>query len=126
MQAAMREPEATARLGRPALFSFDAPIEVQVFADEPTRAVAHAKRLLPDLRAIAGLADVVPDDLAGRPEVRVDFDRERLSRLGLAVDTAALAVQLVLGSLSLTTTTRLATASVPSAAGAGGAGCARR
>ncbi|MBL8970839.1 MAG: efflux RND transporter permease subunit, partial [Myxococcales bacterium] len=93
MQAAMREPEATARLGRPALFSFDAPIEVQVFADEPTRAVAHAKRLLPDLRAIAGLADVVPDDLAGRPEVRVDFDRERLSRLGLAVDAAALAVQ---------------------------------
>ena len=93
MQAAMREPEATARLGRPALFSFDAPIEVQVFADDPTRAVAHAKRLLPDLRAIAGLADVVPDDLAGRPEVRVDFDRERLSRIGLAVDTAALAVQ---------------------------------
>ncbi|MBK7824114.1 efflux RND transporter permease subunit [Nannocystis sp.] len=93
MQAALREPEASARLGRPALFSFDAPIEVQVFSDEPARAVAHARRLLPDLRAIAGLADVVPDDLAGRPEVRVDFDRERLSRLGLAVDTAALAVQ---------------------------------
>ena len=93
MQAVMREPEASVRLGRPALFSFDAPIEVQVFADEPTRAVAHAKRLLPDLRAIEGLADVVPDDLAGRPEVRVDFDRERLSRIGLAVDTAALAVQ---------------------------------
>ena len=93
MQAANGEPEATARLGRPALFSFDAPIEVQVFADDPARAVAHARRLLPDLRAIPGLADVVPDDLAGRPEVRVDFDRERLSRLGLAVDTAALAVQ---------------------------------
>ncbi len=93
MQAALREPEASARLGRPALFSFDAPIEVQVFSDEPARAVAHAGRLLPDLRAIAGLADVAADDLAGRPEVRVDFDRERLSRLGLAVDTAALAVQ---------------------------------
>ena len=91
--AAAREPEASVRLGRPALFSFDAPIEVQVFSDDPGRAVAHAKRLLPDLRAIEGLADVVPDDLAGRPEVRVDFDRERLSRLGLGVDQAALAVQ---------------------------------
>lgn len=91
--AAAREPEASVRLGRPALFSFDAPIEVQVFSDDPARAVAHARRLLPDLRAIDGLADVVPDDLAGRPEVRVDFDRERLSRLGLGVDQAALAVQ---------------------------------
>lgn len=93
MSAAVRDPQATLRLGRPALFSFDAPIEVQIFSEEPERAIAHAKRLLPELRAIEGLADVVPDDLAGRPEVRVDFDRERLSRLGLTVDTAALAVQ---------------------------------
>ena len=93
MQAAVREPEASTRLGRPALFSFDAPIEVQVFSDEPGRAIEHARRLLPDLQQVPGLADVVPDDLAGRPEVRVDFDRERLSRLGLAVDVAALAVQ---------------------------------
>jgi HAE1 family hydrophobic/amphiphilic exporter-1 len=93
MEAAVREPEATARLGRPALFSFDAPIEVQVFSDDPERSIAHARRLLAELREIPGLADVVPDDLAGRPEVRVDFDRERLSRLGLGVDQAALAVQ---------------------------------
>ncbi|HEY0138463.1 MAG TPA: efflux RND transporter permease subunit, partial [Nannocystis sp.] len=96
MQGAVREPEATTRLGRPALFSFDAPIEVQVFSDEPGRAIEHARRLLPDLQQVAGLADVVPDDLAGRPEVRVDFDRERLSRLGLGVDVAALSVQRVI------------------------------
>ncbi|HEY8376522.1 MAG TPA: efflux RND transporter permease subunit [Nannocystis sp.] len=93
MAAAAADPEATLRLGRPALFSFDAPIEVRLFSEEPERAIAHAKRILPDLRAIPGLADVAPDDLAGRPEVRVDFDRERLSRLGLGVDQAALAVQ---------------------------------
>jgi multidrug efflux pump subunit AcrB len=93
MAAAAADPEATLRLGRPALFSFDAPIEVRIFSEDPERAVAHARALLPDLRAIPGLADVAPDDLAGRPEVRVDFDRERLSRLGIGVDAAALAVQ---------------------------------
>lgn len=93
MAAAAGDPEATLRLGRPALFSFEAPIEVRIFSDEPERAVAHARRLLADLREVPGLADVTPDDLAGRPEVRVDFDRERLSRLGLGVDAAALAVQ---------------------------------
>lgn len=93
MAGAAADPEATLRLGRPALFSFDAPIEVRIFSEEPERAIAHALALLPDLRAIEGLADVAPDDLAGRPEVRVDFDRERLSRLGLGVDAAALAVQ---------------------------------
>jgi HAE1 family hydrophobic/amphiphilic exporter-1 len=35
---------------------------------------------------------VVPDDLEGRPEVRVHFDRERLGRLGVAVSDAASAV----------------------------------
>lgn len=93
MAAAAGDPEATIRLGHPALFSFDAPIEVRIFSEEPERAVAHARRLLPDLRAIPGLADVTPDDLAGRPEVRVDFDRERLGRLGLSVDATSLAVQ---------------------------------
>lgn len=93
MATAAADPEATLRLGRPALFSFDAPIEVRIFGEDPERAIAHARRVLPDLQAISGLADVAPDDLAGRPEVRVDFDRERLSRLGIGVDAAALAVQ---------------------------------
>src|SRR5690606_24993626 len=40
-----------------------------------------------------GLADVAADDLSGRPEVRVDFERERLGLAGLDVDRAAAAVQ---------------------------------
>lgn len=87
------DPEAALQLGRPALFSVDAPIELRVFGEDPRRAIEHARRLLPELRAIPGLADVTPDDLAGRPEVRVRFDRERLSRLGLDVTAAAAAVQ---------------------------------
>ncbi|MEZ4448928.1 MAG: efflux RND transporter permease subunit [Nannocystaceae bacterium] len=93
LAAATYDPEASLQLGRPALFSVDAPIEVRVFSEDPSRAIAHARRLLPELREIEGLADVTPDDLSGRPEVRVRFDRERLSRLGLDVTVASAAVQ---------------------------------
>lgn len=93
LQAANPEPKATLRLGRPALFTFGPPIEIQVFAEDTEASVEHARRVLPDLRAIGDLLEVVPDDLSGRPEVRVRFDRERLGRLGIGVDAAALAVQ---------------------------------
>ncbi len=91
--AANPEPSAALRLDRPALLSFDPPIEVQVFADEHAPLVAHIERLLPDLQAVDALADVVADELAGRPEVRIRFDRERLGRVGLTVDDVAAAVQ---------------------------------
>jgi len=93
IRAANPEPNATLQQGRPSLVSFAPPIELLVFSEEPVRSAEHARRLLPDLRAVPGLVDVVPDDLDGRPEVRVRFDRERLGRLGVTVDEAASAVQ---------------------------------
>jgi hydrophobic/amphiphilic exporter-1 (mainly G- bacteria), HAE1 family len=93
LRAAIPEPEATLQLGRPSLFSFAPPVELQVFGEDPERVTAHVQRLLPALIALPDLRDVLPDDLEGRPEVRVRFDHERLGRLGLAVDTAAAAVQ---------------------------------
>ena len=103
MQEANPESEATLRLGRPALFTFGPPIEIQVYAEDPRVGAEHARRLLPGLEAIDDLVEVVPDDLSGRPEVRVRFDRERLGRLGIGVDEAALAVQrAILGEVATT------------------------
>lgn len=93
LRAAIPEPHATLQLGRPSLFSFAPPIELQVFGDDHERVTAHVERLLPALTAIDELRDVLPDDLEGRPEVRVRFDHERLGRLGLTIETAAAAVQ---------------------------------
>lgn len=93
IRTVLPEPEAQLQLGRPALFSFAPPIEVQVFGDDPAGVTAHVERLLPDLAAVEGLQDLLPDDLDGRPEVRVQFDHERLGRLGMSVDETATAVQ---------------------------------
>ena len=93
MEQAVAGTGAMMHLDRPELFTFEPPIEVQIFAEDPERAVEHARRLLPDLEGTPQVAEVVPDDLDGRPEVRVQFDRERLGRLGIGVDDAAAAVQ---------------------------------
>lgn len=93
LRAAIPEPDATLQLGRPSLFSFAPPVEVQVFGDDHERVTAHVQRLLPALVELPDLRDVLPDDLEGRPEVRVRFDHERLGRLGLTVEAAAAAVQ---------------------------------
>lgn len=93
LAAAIPEPDATLQLGRPSLFSFAPPIEVQVFGEDHAQVTAHVERLLPALAELPALHDLLPDDLDGRPEVRVRFDHERLGRLGLGVDTAAAAIQ---------------------------------
>jgi len=93
LRSAVPDKEISLLLGRPELFSFEAPISVEIFADETDDAAQHARRVLPYLQKVSALNDVVADDLTGRPEVRVLFDRERLSRLGVGVDQAANAVQ---------------------------------
>jgi HAE1 family hydrophobic/amphiphilic exporter-1 len=92
-RAASPDPAAALQLAEPALFTFDPPIEVHVFADAPAESAAFAREVLPDLAALPELSEVVPDDLAGRPEVRVLFDRERLARAGVTIDAAAAAVR---------------------------------
>lgn len=93
MRDAMLEPEGRLHLERPALLAFAPPVEVQVYGERPAEVAAHVERLLPALEDVPRLTELVPDDMHGRPEVRVHFERERLERLGLGVDQAALAVQ---------------------------------
>ena len=93
LASALRETEASLRLDRPALFSFAPPIEVQVYGEDAARVTTAVQRLLPGLRDVEGLTEVVADNLDGRPEVRVHFDRVKLGRLGIGVDQASLVVQ---------------------------------
>ena len=93
LATAMIDPDGSLRLDRPALFSFAPPIEIQVYGEESAAVTAHVQRMLPALRGIESLTEIVPDDLLGRPEVRVRFDRVKLGRLGIGVDQASLVVQ---------------------------------
>jgi HAE1 family hydrophobic/amphiphilic exporter-1 len=76
-------PDVTMKLRRQSLFSFNAPIEVDVYGFNLDDLQAVADRVAEELQAIDGLRDVKLGMLPGSPEVRVSFDRDKLNRYGL-------------------------------------------
>ncbi len=79
-----RTPGLSYEFGRPALFTFKSPIEVEVYAYDldtlRTLSVEVARRVA----AIRGIRDVESSMRVGDPEVQIVFDRDRLA--GMALD----------------------------------------
>jgi hydrophobic/amphiphilic exporter-1 (mainly G- bacteria), HAE1 family len=84
-------PELEMKAVRPALFSFQTPVEVVLYGDELDRLQGTADRVTQRLAALEGLRDVRSSLHDGHPEVRIVYDRLRLHRLGL--EPAAVAEQ---------------------------------
>jgi len=77
-------------------FGTPAPIDVQVASNNSDAANAFARQLLPQLRAIPGIADVRIQQSQTYPQLRFDADRSRMAQLGLTEKdvTTALATAL--------------------------------
>jgi HAE1 family hydrophobic/amphiphilic exporter-1 len=84
-----RIPGAEYRLSRPALFTFDTPIEVEVAGYDLDKLKATAAQVAETLGASDRFADVESTMEQGHPEVQIHFDRERAAALGLAVHEVA-------------------------------------
>jgi hydrophobic/amphiphilic exporter-1 (mainly G- bacteria), HAE1 family len=92
-------PDLEHRMTRPVLFSFRTPIEVEIHGEDLDTLKAKATEVERALAALPELADVASTLRAGAPEVEIVYDRERLSRSGLAIGDVADAVRdLVLGA----------------------------
>lgn len=94
-------PGAEAKFGRPALFSFDTPVEVEIAGydiDQLERAGAQVTALM---RANPNFADVKSSVEQGHPEVRIHFDQDKAAALGLTVrDVADQVVRKVRGEVA--------------------------
>jgi HAE1 family hydrophobic/amphiphilic exporter-1 len=77
----------------PTLFSFKTPIEVEIEGNDLEELLRVSRQVEASIREIPGLADIRRSARVGNPEVRVEFDRDRLARFGLDVSTAAEVVQ---------------------------------
>ena len=76
-------PDLGARVTRPVLFSFKAPVEVEVHSDDLILLRQQAQRTKETMAAMPQLADVETTQQRGAPEVQVVYDRELLSRYDL-------------------------------------------
>jgi hydrophobic/amphiphilic exporter-1 (mainly G- bacteria), HAE1 family len=98
-----RADSLTVRMERPSLFSFRTPIEVIVFDRDLDRLRASADAVATRLANIDGLTDVRSSLAEGYPEVRINYDRVLLGRLGLTTSGVATTVRdKVLGKAATT------------------------
>jgi HAE1 family hydrophobic/amphiphilic exporter-1 len=76
-------PDLDARVTRPVLFSFKAPIEVEVHGDDLVLLRRQAEAAKAVMAGMPELADVETTLRRGAPEVQVVYDRDRLARYDL-------------------------------------------
>lgn len=74
-----------------------APLLVKIFGDDPEQLDELGRRVADVMADVPGLVDVVPEQTVGVPQVRVDVDRERAARLGLAAADVTGAAELGFG-----------------------------
>jgi HAE1 family hydrophobic/amphiphilic exporter-1 len=82
-------PRLAVRMERPAMFSFETPIEVVVYGYGLDDLRTAGDRVVAALRGVPELRDVRSSLTRGFPEVQIRYDRERLDRFGLDAATVA-------------------------------------
>ena len=82
-------PGTAVRFSHPALFSFKAPVSLQVKGYNLELLEEIARDLASGLESISGLADISASVQGGNPEIRISFNRERLAALGLDISSLA-------------------------------------
>lgn len=86
-------PRLSSRFSRPALFSFHTPVEIVLYGQDLDVLGDASRRALAALQAQPELTEVRSSMNEGYPEVRVQYDRQRLASLGVGVGDVARAVR---------------------------------
>ncbi len=84
LRAALAErPGVELEFARPTLFDLDRPLEVELIGHDPGALRLASERLMARLAATGRFTDLRSTVERGQPEVRIEFDQERLASLGL-------------------------------------------
>jgi HAE1 family hydrophobic/amphiphilic exporter-1 len=83
LRAGMRRADASVKFSRPALFSFSAPLEVEIRGYDLDALAKGGQRLVELMKASPRFTDVKSTVEGGYPEIQVRFDQDRAAALGL-------------------------------------------
>lgn len=75
----------TAKLSRPALFSFKTPVEVEIQGNNLETLQSLSDEVVSRLSAIEGLTDVKSNIRRGSPEIQIKYDRTKLAKNNLNI-----------------------------------------
>jgi HAE1 family hydrophobic/amphiphilic exporter-1 len=93
-------PDAQYTLGRPQLFSFSTPLEIQISSSDLAEIREVADQLVIQMHQSATFRDVESSMREGYPEIQIEFDQERTAALNLSVpEVANLVVRKVRGDV---------------------------
>ncbi len=76
-------PGTEAKYSRPQLFSFDTPLEIEITGYDLDQLKQASERITAAMRQESIFADVKNSQEQGAPEVRIYFDQDKISSLGL-------------------------------------------
>ncbi len=82
-------PGTEAKYSRPQLFSFDTPLEIEISGYDLDQLKQASERITTSMRAESIFADVKNSQEQGAPEVRIYFDQDKISSLGLSTRQVA-------------------------------------
>ncbi|WP_444994450.1 efflux RND transporter permease subunit [Aliikangiella sp. IMCC44359] len=82
-------PLADVRFGRPSFFSLKTPMEMLFFGDDIEVLREYTMQILPLLENVKGLIDIQASLETGNPELKIQFDRQKLARLGFSIQQVA-------------------------------------
>lgn len=98
---AARIPDAEVSFGRPEVFSFAPPLQLELYGQDLPTLEAAGRRLAERLTADPRFADVRSTVQQGFPEIQIRFDQERAAALGLTTrEIADLVVRQVRGEVA--------------------------
>jgi HAE1 family hydrophobic/amphiphilic exporter-1 len=101
LRASMTRADASVKFARPQLFSFSAPLEIEIRGYELDALAKGGQRLADLMKASPRFADVKSTVDSGYPEIQIRFDQDRAAALGLTTrDIADRVVRKVKGEVA--------------------------
>ncbi|MCP4266715.1 MAG: efflux RND transporter permease subunit [Candidatus Brocadiaceae bacterium] len=94
-------PAVEYKFSRPSYFSYSTPVEVEICGYNLNIISKLSELVIAEMEKIEGLADIKSSIEGGIPEVQIVFNRQKLSQLGLDLNTIANTIRYnVLGNIS--------------------------